>query len=98
MSVIMGRANYAVWWQALDQIARTVELSKFTLLPPSAAAAPWLGDVDNVGEVIHVPPGAPLVHLPLVPERGRMLSPFRRKPAGPVRYPLDEANTREVSR
>jgi len=27
-----------------------------------------------------------MVHLPLAPRRGRMLSPYRHPPAGPVRH------------
>lgn len=79
VSIIQARADYVVWWEALDKLAATVELARFKLLPPRAAVAPWLGDRDAGGKVIQVPPTGPLVHLPLAPERGRMLSPYRQR-------------------
>ncbi|GEM_PF-3285256 len=85
-TVILARADYAVWWEALSQLAATVGLEKFILLPPSAPAAPWFGEVDGGGEVIPVAPNEPMVHLPLAPRRGRMLSPYRHPHAGPVRH------------
>jgi hypothetical protein len=97
-SVILARADYAVWWEALYQLARTVELTRFSVLPPRAAAAPWFGDKDDGGDVIHVLPGEPLLHLPLAPTRGRMVSPFRRPSNGAVRYPLEDGKPHEASR
>jgi hypothetical protein len=88
-SVVLARADYVVWLEALHELAATVELTRFTLLPPRAAVAPWFGGSDAGGRVIHVPPSGPLEHLPLVPERGRMLSPYRRRPSVAI--------TREVS-
>lgn len=79
VSIIQARADYVVWWEALNRLTATVELTRFTLLPPRAAVAPWLGDQDVGGKIIHVPPTGPLVHLPLAPERGKMLSPYRRR-------------------
>jgi hypothetical protein len=86
MSIIQARADYVVWWESLNQLASTVELQRFTLLPPHAPATPWLGEQSGIGTVIHSPPSGPLVHLPLAPERGRMLHPFRRSAAGPVEH------------
>ncbi|WP_445490221.1 hypothetical protein [Rhodopseudomonas sp. RCAM05734] len=78
LSIIQARADYVVWLEALHDLAASVELTKFTLLPPRAAVAPWFGDKDAGGRVIHVPPVGPMVRLPLVPARGKMLHPFRR--------------------
>jgi hypothetical protein len=93
--IILARADYVVWWQTLVHLAETVELAKFKLLPPAAAAEPWFGEVDNVGEVIPVPPTGPLLHLPLTPERGRMLAPFRRAASGPVYHLMENGKFRE---
>jgi hypothetical protein len=94
-SVILARADYVVWWEALQQIAETVELTRFTLLPPAAPAEPWFGEVDNVGEVITAPPEGPVLHLPLTPTRGRMLAPFRRPGAGQVYHLMENGKFRE---
>lgn len=91
VSIITARAEYAVWWEALNKLAETVELSKFVALPPRAPAAPWFGEVEDSGCIIHVPPHGPLNRLPLAPTRGRMLAPFQRPAAGSVRYPLEAA-------
>jgi hypothetical protein len=93
--IILARADYVVWWQTLVHLAETVELAKFKLLPPAAAAEPWFGEVDNVGEVIPMPPDGALLHLPLTPERGRMLAPFRRAAAGPVYHVMENGKFRE---
>jgi hypothetical protein len=98
LAAITARAEYAVWWESLHKVVEIAQLSKFTLLPPRAPAAPWRGETDGgAGDVIHVPPAGPLQPLPLAPRRGRMLSPFRRPGAGPVRYLLEMTQTGEVS-
>ena len=76
VSIIQARADYVVWWEALDQLARTVELDRFKLLRPRAAVTPWFGEKDAGGSVFHVPPTGPLEKLPLAPQR---LSPYRRR-------------------
>lgn len=91
-SVILARADYVVWWEALSAIAETVELEKFILLPPRAAAMPWFGEADAVGEIIPAQSEADMLHLPLKPERGRMLSPFRRPASGPARHLMANGN------
>ena len=43
LSIVMGRAEYVAWHHGLDQLARTLQLEKFTVLPPSAPQTPWRG-------------------------------------------------------
>lgn len=90
-SVILRRPDYVVWWEALDQLARAVELQKFILLPPRAAASPWFGEIDVGGNVIHVQSIGPLLHLPLVPKREPALAPYRRRLAS-KRGPGEQAH------
>lgn len=85
-SVILSRADYVVWWEALNAIAETVVLEKIELLPPRAPALPWFDTAELVGQVFSNAPAAGALQLPLTPSRGRMLSPFRRSASGPVHH------------
>lgn len=85
-AIIRARAEYAVWWEALSDLVETLDLVDHILLPPSAPAAPWFGEKENTGQVFTAPNDGPVLHLPLKPARGRMLSPFRRQAAGPVHH------------
>lgn len=86
MSVIMARAEYVAWWEALHEVADTVVLKKHIALPPSAPAMPWFDPQESVGSTIFMPPVPGAKSLPLAPLRGRMLSPFRRPKGGPVQH------------
>ena len=85
-SVILSRADYVVWWEALSSIAETVQLERIELLPPRAPAMPWFDSSEEGGQVLPTSSGAEMLHLPLSPARGRMLSPFRRSTGGPVHH------------
>lgn len=98
MTIIDARADYLVWHDALHRLAATVELDRFVLLPPRAPATPWLGGEGDDGQVIHVPPDAPLTHLPLAPTRDRTLAPKRRPNAGPVYHLMENGKMVEASR
>lgn len=91
-SVIRARAEYCVWWEGLNDLVETLELVDHILLPPSAPALPWFGETDEVGKVIVRPSDGATLHLPLTPTRGRMLSPFRRRAAGPVHHLVKDGN------
>lgn len=91
-AVIRARGEYAVWWEALCELADTLDLVDHVLLPPSAPAAPWFGDVENTGNVMNNASVGDMLHLPLTPARGRMLSPFRRRVAGPVHHIVRDGN------
>jgi hypothetical protein len=45
-SLVVERAEYAVWWAALDALARDLagKLESIGVLPPSAPRRPWAGD------------------------------------------------------
>jgi hypothetical protein len=98
MSIVSSRAEYAAWHAGLVRLADTLQLEKFTALPPKASATPWL-DLEREAEakVMPVmPDGSNDVRawgtLPLSPARDRKAAgPVRLQRAGPVRYPLVEA-------
>jgi len=78
VSIIQARADYVVWWEALDQLAKTVELTKFRLLPPRAAIAPWFGEMEKAGKLLRTSPSELMQQLPLVPARSRLLHSYQR--------------------
>jgi hypothetical protein len=85
LSIVMGRAEYVAWHHGLDQLARTLQLEKFTVLPPAAPQTPWRDGVKLEGRIIHLPSKPNWLPLPLKPEREQAGPPLRRKKAGPVR-------------
>ena len=78
LSAVMSRADYFAWHQGLVRLAETLELEKFTALPPKAPAAPW---VENDEPAPHVIPGrddgGEYGMLPLRPLRPRAGPPRR---------------------
>lgn len=91
-SVILSRADYVVWWEALNTIAETVQLERITLLAPRAPPLPWFDDAEPAGDVLAGSSGAEMLHLPLAPTRSRLLAPFRRPSAGPVHHLVKDGN------
>lgn len=90
LSVISSRAEYVAWRQGLEHLAATLELAKFTALPPKAPSAPWNDPPPaDHGTPVQIRPDVDLQHLPLAPHRGRPLAAPRTRKAGPVRYPLE---------
>lgn len=83
-SIITARAEYAVWWEALQTLSETLELANHVALPPRASPVPWSDPIEEgEGRVIPVMPTATnraslWGTLPLQPLRGRMLGPYRR--------------------
>lgn len=96
VSIIMARAEYAVWWEALQTLSETLVLANHIALPPRAAPRPWAeqNERDDVRIVPVVPTSTNRASLwgtlPLKPARGKMLGPLRHPLAGPVRYPLED--------
>jgi len=93
LSVVTSRVDYAVWHQGLCTLAQTLQLEKFTPLPPKAPAMPWVDQDEQQSRVIPVVPTrtnsvSGWGKLALKPERGRAGSPSRMPKAGPVRFPL----------
>lgn len=94
VSVVLARAEYVGWWEGLATLADRLNeeklLTKFKALPPTAPLAPWLEPPEPARTIIHLPSGAPSRPLPLQPERGRMLAPYRSRKAGAGRSVLDQ--------
>lgn len=44
MEIVLGRADYHVWHQALVRLSGSLELTEYEASPPSASATPWLED------------------------------------------------------
>lgn len=46
--ILIERADYAVWWAAIDLLAHRLsgKLTSISVLPPAAAQRPWAGEVD----------------------------------------------------
>ncbi|HXJ59421.1 MAG TPA: hypothetical protein VNU68_22485 [Verrucomicrobiae bacterium] len=93
LSIVSSRAEYVAWHDGLTRIAETIQLAKFTPLPPKVSRTPWLeDDRENPGHSIKPVMPTPNNNvgawgtLPLVPSRGRMGPPLRQQRAGPVRY------------
>jgi hypothetical protein len=92
LSIVSSRAEYVAWHDGLTRIAETIQLAKFTPLPPKASRTPWLEEQNEPGEsIIPVIPTrgndvSAWGTLPLHPSRGRMGPPLRQQRAGPVRY------------
>lgn len=42
VQVVLGRADYHVWRQALTKLSETLDLTEHEALPPAASATPWL--------------------------------------------------------
>lgn len=65
--VVMARANYLAWWQALAGLAKSLELTEHLALPPQASPAPWIeGETRQCVYSISPLSGRP---LPLKPAR-----------------------------
>lgn len=95
LSIISSRAEYVAWHRGLITLARTIQLEKFTPLPPKASQTPWL-DAEPAAEPKPVVPtasnrAADWGTLPLSPHRDRKGAAPRMAKAGPVRYPLRES-------
>lgn len=90
LSIVSSRAEYVAWHRGISQLATTLELAKFTALPPKAPAMPWNDPPQSArGEPVTIRPDVKLQHLPLAPDRGRKVAAPRHPKAGPVRYPLE---------
>lgn len=89
ISILQTRADYLAWHHGLSTLASTLELDRFTILPPSAPQLPWFYP-ECVGRIIDVSTGEQLAPLPLKPDRPRAGRRYVRKRSGPVRsVPLD---------
>jgi hypothetical protein len=83
VSIIMGRAEYAVWWDAMNWLVANLDLADYVALPPRAPPTPWIEN--NEAEQSRVVPVMPTGNnyvsawgtLPLNPIR-RILEPLRR--------------------
>jgi hypothetical protein len=98
LSVVLARADYLVWWDAIERLAGTLELAEHQLLPPAAARTPWID-----GEVAHrtfANAPARTSTLPLKPQRKRTGAPARKPNNSDVRHPLapDAAQAKEERR
>jgi len=80
LSVLMVRADYFAWHQALVKLAAELALEKFEALPPKAASAPWIDSDEWISRIIPVKFGyvGPMRTLPLKPDRPRAGPPPRR--------------------
>lgn len=95
LDIILDRADYVAWHHGLTTLARSVQLEKFTPLPPKASQTPWL----DAGPAAQPKPVVPTASnraadwgtLPLSPHRDRKGAAPRMAKAGPVRYPLRES-------
>jgi hypothetical protein len=89
--ILQSRADYLAWHRGLTTLANKLQLAKFIALPPKAPQLPWL-DAQESGEIIQLAPQGPMNGLPIAPLRDRA-GPAKRYPkAGPVRYPLLDAD------
>lgn len=96
LSILDSRADYVAWHHGLTTLAHTVQLEKFTALPPKAPQTPWL----DAGPIAGLKPVMPTADnqvaawgtLALSPQRDRKGHPPRTAKAGPVSYPLREAS------
>lgn len=91
LSIVSSRAEYVAWHDGLVRLAETLQLAKFTPLPPKASRTPWLEgqETDKSIKQVQPAPGNSVSlwgTLPLAPARGRMGPSLRAKRAGPVRY------------
>jgi hypothetical protein len=94
LSILSSRAEYVAWHHGLVELSRTLNLSKFTPLPPKASPTPWLdAEREAEGNVIRLPVEGHYGTLPLHPARDRMGPPKRSPRAGPVRYPREACGT-----
>jgi len=86
LSVVMGRADYFAWHQALVRLVESLRLEKFEPLPPKAAAAPWIADDEAtiISRTIAVMPNGrndvgSWGVLPLKPQRPKAGPPARQR-------------------
>ena len=47
IGLVLARANYFAWWQALAQLAKEVQLAEHIALSPSVSPAPWINEDIN---------------------------------------------------
>lgn len=76
VEIVLGRADYHVWHQALARLAASLNLSEHRALPPDASPAPWLE-----GEKVHRVFSYAVANqkpLPLKPQRPRAGAPPKR--------------------
>lgn len=96
LSILDSRGDYVAWHHGLTTLARTVQLEKFTLLPPKAPQTPWLVDSFEAARAVRSVVPTPSNRasdwgtLPLKPHRDRKGPALRAARAGPVSYPLRE--------
>jgi hypothetical protein len=77
LKIVMARANYFAWHQALQKLSESLNLQEHIASPPSAKSAPWI-EGDNSAALFTQPPDRSSP-LPLKPVRDRVLPP-RKKP------------------
>ena len=80
IDVVLGRADYHVWRQALVTLAATLDLDEHQALPPAATVAPWHdpGTLERMWLHAPMPQQRP---LPLKPQRPYSGPPRRRPKA-----------------
>ena len=76
LHVILGRADYHLWHQALTKLSDTLELEHFEILPLDVSAAPWI-EGERPFRVFSYHVGV-LPMLPLYPQREAKGPPLSR--------------------
>jgi hypothetical protein len=76
IEVVLGRADYHVWHEALVKLSRTLELTEHEPLPPAASATPWLAPEPSRRVFSYAMPRER--PLPLKPSRPPAGSPRKR--------------------
>ena len=77
IGLVLARANYFAWWNALAQLAKEIELIEHIALPPAVSPAPWIEETER-GRVFAYPPLRDRP-LPLKPTRKLAGPPEQRK-------------------
>jgi hypothetical protein len=85
IEVVLGRADYHVWRQALIRLSQTLELKDHEALPPAASAMPWLKP-DEKHRVFSYAIGKQRP-LPLKPSRPHPFPPYKNPKASKARKP-----------
>lgn len=83
LSIVQSRADYFAWHDGLTKLANSLQLERFTALPPKAPAAPWFDASEDVSisRIVPVVPNgyndvAEWGTLPLKPPREKARAPI----------------------
>lgn len=76
IDVVLARADYRVWHEALSELARTLTLARFDILPFTASPAPWIEQ--ETKRRVHAQPPIRSRPFPLKPQRKLTGPPVKR--------------------